>query len=167
MLDTIWRQWLEAGREPDKSEIRNMPQILEAFGSLNKALRFLRGQKDEKIIEAIRQLRQDDLLVYFTLGLFERRKPYRHLESSLQRDIKIFFTDYGSAQLSAKELLYQISQPELLDSTCRQAASDGLGWYIEGKSLQLHSSLVERLPPILRVYVGCGCLLYTSDAADE
>ncbi len=160
LLDSIWQQWLEAGREPDKSEVKNMPQILEAFGSLPKALRFLRGQKDEEIIEAVQQLRREDLLVYFTLGMFEKRKPYRHLEAHLQRDIKSFFADYKTAQLEAKELLFQISQPELLNATCRKAASEGLGWYIEGKSLQLHSSLVERLPPILRVYVGCGTALY-------
>ena len=115
---------------------------------------------DELILEAAHQLRRDDLLVYFALGLFEKRKPYRHLESNLQRDIKAFFVDYGSAQLMAKELLFQISDTELLNLACRDAASEGLGWHIEGVSLQLHSSLVERLPPILRIYIGCGAALY-------
>ncbi len=92
--------------------------------------------------------------------MFERRKPYRHLEINLQRDIKAFFGDYGSAQIAARELLFKISQPELLEAACRQSTSEGLGWYTEGESLQLHSSLVERLPPILRIYVGCGTALY-------
>jgi len=160
LLDSLWQQWLEAGREPEKSEVGNMAQLLEAFGSLPKALRFLRSQKDEIILDATHQLRKEDLLVYFALGMFEKRKPYRHLESSLQRDIKVFFVDYGSSQLTARDLLFQISQPELLEVACRDAASKGLGWHIEGESLQLHSSLVERLPPILRVYVGCGAALY-------
>lgn len=160
LLDSLWQQWLEAGREPDKSEVRSMPQLLEVFGSLPKALRFLRSHKDEAILDATHQLKKDDLLVYFALGMFEKRKPYRHLESHLQRDIKAFFVDYGSAQLAARELLFSISQPELLDAACRDAASEGLGWHIEEESLQLHSSLVERLPPILRVYVGCGAALY-------
>ncbi len=30
----------------------------------------------------------------------------------------------------------------------------------EGKSLQLHTSLVEQLPTLLRVYIGCGTVLY-------
>ena len=160
ILDPLWQQWLESGREPDKSEVRNMPKVLEVFGSLSKALRFIRIQKDELILEAAHHLRRDDLLVYFALGLFEKRKPYRHLESNLQRDIKAFFVDYGSAQLMAKELLFQISDTELLNSACRNAASEGLGWHIEGESLQLHSGLVERLPPILRIYIGCGAALY-------
>jgi len=32
------------------------------------------------------------------------------------------------------------------------------GWW--GGSLQLHVTLVDRLPPILRVYVGCAAVLY-------
>jgi DNA phosphorothioation-associated putative methyltransferase len=160
LLDALWQQWLEAGREPDKSEVANLPQVLEVFGSLPKALRFLKSQKDEVILDATHQLKKEDLLVYFALSKFEKRKPYRHLECHLQRDIKAFFVDYGSAQLAARELLFKISQPELLEAACREAASAGLGWHIEGESLQLHSSLVERLPPILRVYVGCGATLY-------
>lgn len=160
LLDSIWLQWLENGREPAKSEIINLPQVLGAFGSLPRALRFLRSQKDDVILETARKLRQNDLLVYFALGMFEKRKPYRHLDPQLQRDIKAHFVDYGSAQLAARELLFHISQPERIDAACRDAASKGLGWYIEGESLQLHSSLVERLTPILRIYIGCGTTLY-------
>ena len=43
---------------------------------------------------------------------------------------------------------------------------EGLGWMDE-KSLQLHSSLVERLPPLLRIYVGCASqLIGDVDSAD-
>ena len=160
LLDPLWQQWLETGREPDKGEVKNLPKVLEVFGSLAKALRFLRSQKNDDILETARKLRQDDLLVYFSLGMFEKRKPYRKLEPSLQRDIKALFVDYGTAQQTATELLFQIAQPEYIESACRDAASKGLGWYIENESLQLHTSLVEQLPPILRVYIGCGAALY-------
>lgn len=160
LLDALWQQWLETGREPDKSEVKNLSQLLEAFGSLPKALRFLRSQKDDAILETASKLRQDDLLVYFALGLFEKRKAYRHLEPSLKRDIKAFFADYGIAQRAATELLFQIAQPEQIEKACSDAASRGLGWYIDNESLQLHTSLVEQLPPILRIYIGCGAALY-------
>ncbi len=160
LLDSLWQQWLETGREPDKSEVKNMPQVLKVFGSLPKILCFLRNQKDNVILETARKLRQDDLLVYFALSMFEKRKSYRHLEPSLQLDIKAFFTDYGTAQQAAAELLFQIAQPELIDAACRNAASKGLGWYIENESLQLHTGLVEQLPTILRIYIGCGTALY-------
>lgn len=160
LLDTLWQQWLETGREPDKREVKNLPQILEAFGSLPKALRFLRSQKDDAILETASKLRHDDLLVYVALGLFEKRKAYRHLEPSLKRDIKAFYADYGIVQRAATELLFQIAQPEQIEKACSDAASRGLGWYIDNESLQLHTSLVEQLPPILRIYIGCGAALY-------
>ena len=43
---------------------------------------------------------------------------------------------------------------------CRHAAEHGLGWLEPGQSLQLHVSLVEQLPPLLRIYVGCAAVLY-------
>ncbi len=43
---------------------------------------------------------------------------------------------------------------------CRVAAEHGLGWLDPGRSLQLHVSLVEQLPPLLRIYVGCAAVLY-------
>jgi len=35
-----------------------------------------------------------------------------------------------------------------------------MGWLDPGRSLQLHASLVERLPPLLRIYVGAAAVLY-------
>jgi hypothetical protein len=43
---------------------------------------------------------------------------------------------------------------------CQQAAGRCLGYLTTGESLQLHASLIERLPPLLRVYVGCAAVLY-------
>jgi hypothetical protein len=36
--------------------------------------------------------------VYFALDQFGRRKPYKHLEPGLKRDIKAFFGDYAGAR---------------------------------------------------------------------
>lgn len=35
-----------------------------------------------------------------------------------------------------------------------------MGWLEESESLQLHTSLIAQLPPVLRVYVNCGLKLY-------
>ncbi len=48
LLDGLWFQWLLLGREPDKSEVENLPAIHAAFGSLRKALRFLLEQKKKR-----------------------------------------------------------------------------------------------------------------------
>ncbi|MBK1630281.1 hypothetical protein CKO31_05870 [Thiohalocapsa halophila] len=44
-------------------------------------------------------------MVYFALDQFGRRKPYKHLEPGLERDIKAFFGDYTTARTQGLALL--------------------------------------------------------------
>jgi len=159
-LDRLWERWVAFGRPPDKSEVWDLVALTEGFGSLGRALRFLEGRNDPHEIERSRESRIADLEVYFALNQFARRKPYKHLEPGLQRDIKVFFGDYAGAQAAARELLFRIADVEAIAQACRYAAEHGLGWLEEGESLQLHSNLVEQLPPLLRVYVGGAAVLY-------
>ncbi|MGZ8250286.1 DNA phosphorothioation-associated putative methyltransferase, partial [Methylomagnum sp.] len=159
-LDRLWAQWLNLGRKPDKSEVAGLPGLLAGFGSLSGALRGVENQRGSEAIEAARAARLADLTVYFALNQFQRREPYKHLEPGLQRDIKHFFGDYDTAQAVARERLFQIANTEALAQACREAAEHGLGWLEPGKSLQLHVSLIEQLPPLLRIYVGGAATLY-------
>lgn len=159
-LDRLWALCLALGRRPDKLEVDDLVVLTEGFGSLANALRFIEGRNDHADIERAAASRTADLEVYFALNQFERRRPYKHLERGLQKDIKAFFGDYAAAQNSARALLFQIADVSVIGQACQQAAERGLGWLEEGKSLQLHVSLVEQLPPLLRVYVGCAAVLY-------
>ncbi len=159
-LERLWDQWLALGRKPDKSEVGDLLVLTEGFGSLPKALRFLEGRKDPADIKRAAEMRVADLEVYFALNQFERRRPYKHLERGLQRDIKQFFGDYGAAQAQSRALLFQIADVKAISQACLEAAERGLGWLEPGESLQLHVSMVEQLHPLLRVYVGCAALLY-------
>ncbi len=134
--------------------------LTEGFGSIPKALRFLVSRNDSEEIVLAATRRTEDLEVYFALNQFERRRPYKHLERGLQRDIKVFFGDYRRAQASALELLFKIADIEAIDQACKHAAEHGLGRLEEGKSLQLHANMVEQLPPLLRIYLGCAAVLY-------
>src|SRR5262249_43155643 len=71
-----------------------------------------------------------------------------------------FFGQYSTAQLYAREQLFKVANTEKINAACMSAAEQGLGWLMEGHSLQLHASLVERLPTILRIYIACGAVLY-------
>src|SRR5690606_656886 len=45
-------------------------------------------------------------------------------------------------------------------TACKESLATGLG-YLEGDhSLQVHTSRINRLPAVLRVYVACGLLLW-------
>ena len=159
-LEQLWSCYLRLGRRPDSSEIADPLPLLEGFGSLHRALRFLETRQDPAELAQARHARIADLEVYFALNRFERRKPYAHLERGLQRDLKAFFGDYLTAQTAASERLFQIADPNALADACQFAAEHGLGWLEPGRSLQLHVSLVEQLPALLRIYIGCAAVLY-------
>lgn len=160
-LEQLWERWLSLGRPPDKVDVgEDLLALIEGFGSLPKALRFLGQCHDLAKIERAAAVRIADLEVYFALQQFARRTPYRHLERELQQDIKVFFGSDVTANAQARERLFQIADCAAIDAACRTAAEQGLGWLNPGHSLQLHGSLVEQLPPLLRVYVGCAAVLY-------
>ena len=160
LLTPLWTQWLDLGREPDAAEVPDLSAIEQQLGSLKKALRLTYSRHNPADLERACAQRVDDLKVYLALQQFQRRKPYKTLEARLQRDIRSFFGDYRSAEEQAKHLLMQVAQPEVLQECCQMAFEQGLGWLEPSHSLQLHTSLVSRLPAVLRTYVGCAAVLY-------
>ncbi|MEI6414681.1 MAG: DNA phosphorothioation-associated putative methyltransferase, partial [Pseudomonadota bacterium] len=161
-LDALWNLCLTLGREADRSDVANADEIVAAFGSIPAALRFIKSRRPDAdtLLEQARRLRIDDLRVYFAQWQFDRRKPYRHLENRLQRDVKAFFGDYPAALQAGRELLFTAGQPEAIAVACREAAERGVGWLEAGESLQLPTELIVQLPAILRTYIGCGLRLY-------
>ncbi len=161
-LDRLWSRWLDLGRPPEPDEVppEDLAALTETCGTLARALRLMAERGEPQDLEQARAARIADLSVYLALMQFERRKPYRHLEPGLQRDITALFGGYGAAQGAGLALLFQVVDTQAIADACRVAAEHGLGWLIPGESLQLHASLVEQLPPLLRVYVGCAAVLY-------
>ncbi|PXX05456.1 DNA phosphorothioation-associated putative methyltransferase [Paraburkholderia tropica] len=161
-LDELWRLCLALGRDPVRPEMQGLQQELRAFRSSAAALRFLKETKVDaaNMLERAAASRADDLRVYFALLQFDKRPPYSKLEQQLQVDVKVFFGGYSAALSAGRELLFSLADTQQISDACLQAAEQGIGWLESGESLQLHTDLVERLPPILRAYVGCGTLLY-------
>lgn len=159
-FDELCRRWAELGREPALDEFGYHHELETAFGSLGRATKAAWGHLNHELMEAARAQRIDDILVYLALQRFSRRKPYRQLDITLQRDVRAFWGDYTNATAAADNLMAEVAVPDTIAQAARRAAERGLGWLIEGKSLQLHSSLVGQLPAVLRVYVGCAAVLY-------
>ena len=160
LIDPLWQKTLEIGRLPEKNEIENLVEVTQGFGSVSKALHFMLSQFDEGLLEQARESRINDLLTYFALQTFSKRKPYKHLDTTLQKDIKAFFGDYKNAIATATSVLYQISKVELITTTCLEATEQGFGYLDEEGALHLNSCVVEQLPALLRIYIGCATLLY-------
>lgn len=160
LLEPLWATWLTLGRKPELGETAQRTEIENIFGSLAKALRFLeRFQGTEATTTAFRS-RKTDLTVYFALQQFEQRRSFTTLPEELRRDVRTFFDGYQNAQAEARQLLFSAGQRELVRQACREAVNTGIGWLEKDHALHLHTSLVERLPAILRVYVGCASYLY-------
>lgn len=157
---------LSLGRccKPDEFEFST--KLRSIFGSFNKAWGYVSSDEPE-LFEQARKARIDDLLVYFGLNLFGRRKPYAHMPKSLQRDVKEFFGNYKNAVDQARTLLFSVGSVENIHAACIHANKDGLGYLDRDHSLQLHSSMINSLPAVLRLYVGCATQLFGDiDKAD-
>ena len=159
VLDMYWQAALAVGRYPDIEELPDAMKFNEAAPSVRRAKRLIQAHYPLELLEKARQARADDLQLYFAVQQFAKRPRYRQLETRLQKDICEFFGDYFSAQSAGLQLLKDASNPEMLLAACQQAAEFGLGEFANGRSLQLHVAMVDRLPVLLRAYIACAMLL--------
>jgi len=159
-LDPLWEQWLTFGRAPRDEEVDDLAAIRERFGSLGRALAFLKRFHGDEAIQLAAASRKDDLRVFLALLGFERRPPYRSFPEELRRDVRILFTSMQQARREATGLLYSAGDTELVEAACAEAIARGLGNLDEEKALTIHTSLVPQLPALLRVYIGCASKLY-------
>lgn len=164
-LDSLWATALDLGRMPEPDEVPNLEEIESQIDSLGKAVRLLGRHYDQTLLAAAATTRADDLRLYLAAQQFSRHPAYRQLEPRLQRDIKAFFGDYRTAQASGLRLLLDAADPTQLLEACQRASTAGLGWLEDGHSLQLHMSMVDRLPALLRAYIACALILW--DAISE
>lgn len=159
-LESLWEQTLDLGRFPEPFEITDFERLQEKI-SFNRAKRLIKVHFDYRLLEAAAQTRSDDIKLFFASRQFEKKSPYRELDIRLKTDIRHFFNDFKTANQEALKLLLESADPDAIRNACEKAAADGIGWLEEkSHSLQLHVSLLERLPSVLRAYVTCGLILW-------
>ena len=161
-LDALWERSLDLGRFPEADEIDNLTEVIEKLDSINSARKVLQKHYDQSLLIEAGKFRTEDLKLFFAMQQFGKKAPYKSLEQRLQRDIKTFFGDYRTAQLSGFQLLKDAADSEKIKFACNYAVENGLGYLEDGRALQLHIELIDRLPIILRAYISCGLVLYDS-----
>jgi len=157
----LWLRFLELGRPADKHEVDEAlrARLEQAGGAWAKITRIALEQLPASELDTARSVRMSDLLVFGAQRQFEKRAAYRELEPGLRADVRHFFGDHANWQASARAVLFEVGNFARIDAACQEAAAKGYGYLEEGHSLQLHISLLERLPTLLRVYVACATML--------
>jgi len=149
---------LALGRVPANDKFAKTDELT---GSHSKIFGLLNTLFEDNEFEAAKHYRRKDLLVYFSLSQFEKRKPYIHLPEQLQRNVKAFFGNYITVTEIARELLYSISNTELIIENCLKAHEIlPASVLFDNHSLIFHKDFIELLPALLRIYVGSGNQLF-------
>jgi len=161
LLTDYWQTTLELGRIPANREFEFSEQIRRIYGSHAKAHQALLSHFGETVFKESQDKRKEDLLVYFALGMFGKRKPQSKMPESLKRDIKAFFPSYKQALEEARNLLFSVGNPQIINEACQTAYQAlNVGEMEEGHHFIFHQKYLGELPAELRVYISCATQLY-------
>src|SRR5690606_15099125 len=114
LFEDFWFTCLDLGRLPGNDEFEQSERIRQVIGSHQQALKLCLQRFDEALWQQAQQEKTDDLLVYFALSFFKKRDAYIRMPQGLQRDIKALFGNYSAARDIGKELLFSVSEPEVI-----------------------------------------------------
>ncbi|PSU99247.1 DNA phosphorothioation-associated putative methyltransferase [Photobacterium kishitanii] len=161
LFDDFWHTCLDLGRIPTNEEFEQSGKIRELIGSHKKVFNLLQDMFDTEEFEQAEKNRKEDLLLYFAMGLFEKRKPYTQQPEALKRDIKALFGEYNTAINLATELLFAIADTELINTQCEKAHKTMSASLLnDSHSLIFHRDFIDELPLLLRVYVDAALQMY-------
>jgi len=160
LLGDLWLRWLEFGRPPAQEEYSNSQAVLDLFSSWRRALNFLERYQGDQALKLAFDTRLEDLTVYFAMRRFDQSRVYAELPDSLKRDVKAFFGSLQKARKQGETLLFSVGDAKNIRQTCQLAAEQGFGYLDEEGSLIFHTSNVEALPAVLRVYIACATLVF-------
>lgn len=141
----------ERGRLPGESESALVADIRREIGSLNRAFALLRRATEDDQWKQISEQRAQDLLIYLALSRIGKRPRLSDLPESIRLDVKAFFGTYSQACQDADELLFSAGKRDLIQQACRTSPVGKL----TADALYVHTSALQHLPPVLRVYEGC------------
>ena len=161
LFDEFWTRTLSLGRTPREDEFANSDEILEICGSLKKGFKFMSNFKDMEHFQLAQGIRKENLIVYFSLGLFEKRKAYSKMPESLKADVKEFFGSYKDAMEEAKLQLFSVGDPTIIEASSRETQEYlGCGELNEDHDYIFLKDYLPETPTYIRIYVGCAARLF-------
>jgi DNA phosphorothioation-associated putative methyltransferase len=140
------------GRLPRDEELACSSELRSELGSIQRAFAVLRRVVEADQWQRVTQERSRDVLVYLALANFGGRPSFSQLPPELQYDVRDFFGSYKAATEEADRLLYSAGSTAAVEISIRAATVGKL----TQEALYVHVSALPLLPPVLRVYEGCG-----------
>ncbi len=161
IIDSYWQKALELGRAPVAEECPEALPLARFVGSWRRIHGWAAQFFDPEELEASSIARQEDLLVYFALSHFQRRRAYRKLPTRLQRDARMFFGGAVKAKAAGQRALFAIADRDRVrDAALFCHRELGIGRLEDLHDLTLHRSLLGECLPLVRIYVGCALALF-------
>ena len=153
LLQPLITFYTERGRLPTAIEANTEDFVpLQAeFGNLRRAFKVILQATDSDEWEDIAEKRRQDLLVYLALSQFGHQPKFRDLESVVRNDIKSLFGSYQQACTGADLMLMSLGNTAAIAERCRHSP---IGQK-HADSLWVHTSALDQLDPLLRLYEGC------------
>ena len=160
-IDAYWRRTLELGRPPTADECPEAMPLTRLVGTWRRVHEWVARFFDPRELEAAAVGRQEDLLVYFALGHFGRRRAYAELPAPLQRDVRFFFGNITRAKTAGRRALFAIADGERVREAAVFCHEDlGIGRMNDLHDLTFHQSVLGECLPLVRIYVGCALALF-------
>ena len=160
-MDAYWLKALELGRPPALDECPEAQSLARLAGSWRRVHDWVSRFFDTEELEGAAIGRQEDLLVYFALGHFGRRKPYSRLPERLKRDVQHFFGTITKARGAGKRALFATGDSSRVEEAAVFCHDElGIGRLNERHDLTFHQSVLGDCLPLIRIYVGCALQLF-------
>ena len=165
-MDAYWRAVLELGRPAVAQECPDALPLTKLLGSSRRVHDWVARFFSLDELEAAAVGRQEDLLVYFALGHFGRRRPYTELPPRLQRDVRFFFGNITKAKGAGKRALFAIADTDRLAEAALFCHDElGIGRLNDLHDLTFHQSVLGECLPLIRILVGCALTLFGEAAS--
>ena len=160
-IDAYWLRALQLGRPPAANECPAAQALAATLGSRRRVHEWVSRLYAPEQLDAAAVGRQEDLLVYFALGHFARRRPYRALPGRLQRDVAHFFGSITRARAAGKRVLFAAGDANRVAEAAMLCHDElGIGQLTGSHHLTFHQSVLGECLPLIRVYVGCALQLF-------
>lgn len=142
----------QRGRLPHPGELSSEAEITAVLGGVRRAFSLIRRVTGASRWEQLTSRRREDFLVYVALSAFSGRPRFSELPEDLQHDARDFFGSYRLACQQADVLLFAAGDAQARDAAVKECPVGKL----TPEALYLHISELGGVPPVIRVYEGCG-----------